>query len=301
MNKLFTFFLALVANVVTMFANFDYSTKEQINDLYYIFDLENKKACVVASAYWDGNYSGLTSANIPEFVSYNNEEFNVTNIELGAFYKCADLISIKIPNSITTIEVATFQECTSLTSIEIPNSVISIGTGAFMDCTSLTSVNISNNVNSIGGSAFRGCTSLTSLVIPNSVLTVGVFAFEACSSLTSVTIGNSVTTIGSEAFYKCNSLEVVICLAQMPPTMEQNVFRSVDCSKIPLYVPEESINAYKAAEQWKDFTNIFAINTEDIKQICSVPKEASRKFLHNGQVLILRDDRTYNMQGQQVK
>ena len=42
----------------------------------------------------------------------------------------------------------------------------------------------------------------------------------------------------------------------MPPIMDSFVFEHVDCSAIPLYVPAESISAYKAADQWKDFNPI---------------------------------------------
>ena len=44
----------------------------------------------------------------------------------------------------------------------------------------------------------------------------------------------------------------------MPPTCENNVFDGVDKS-IPLYVPAESVDAYKAAYVWKDFFNILPI------------------------------------------
>jgi hypothetical protein len=142
--------------------------------------------------------------------------------------------------------------------VTIPNSVTSIGGGAFYYCTGLTSVTIPNSVTSIGDNAFTYCTSLTSVAISNSVTSIGGGAFYKCRGLTSVTIPNSVTSIGEWAFNGCSGLTSITCEAITPPTLGSDVFSSVNTS-IPLYVPAESIDLYKAADQWKDFTNIQAI------------------------------------------
>ncbi len=47
----------------------------------------------------------------------------------------------------------------------------------------------------------------------------------------------------------------ITCEAVTPPTLGNNVFDGVDKS-IPLYVPVESVDAYKTANGWKEFTNI---------------------------------------------
>ena len=153
-------------------------------------------------------YKGLTSATIPESVTYNYNEqvYSVTSIGSYAFSGCRDLTSIKIPNSVTSIGYRAFSGCTSLTSITIPNSVTSIGYRAFSGCTSLTSITIPESVTSIGEGAFSGCTSLTSIKIPNSIRSIERSAFSGCTSLTSITIPESVTWIGQSAFSGCTGL-----------------------------------------------------------------------------------------------
>jgi hypothetical protein len=166
-----------------------------------------------------------------------------------------------IEEGMTNIGKSAFEHCHNLTSITIPNSVTSIGNAAFELCSSLKSITIPNSVTSIGNSAFSGCKGLTSITIPNSVTSIGEYAFFGCSGLTSVTIGNSVTSIGEAAFFGCSGLTSITCEASTPPNCSYNynfIFYSVNKS-IPVYVPANSVDAYKKANEWKDFTNIQTI------------------------------------------
>ena len=132
----------------------------------------------------------------------------------------------------------------------IPDHVTSIGWCAFSKCHSLTSVTIPDSVNSIGNSAFSSCSSLTSVTIGNSVTKIGGHAFYGCESLTSVTIGNSVTEIGDNAFYGCRSLTSVYCKSTTPPTGARFMFEFYLCK---IYVPRQSVKAYKSAWSWSDY------------------------------------------------
>ena len=70
--------------------------------------------------------------------------------------------------------------------------------------------------------------------------------------MTSVTIPNSVTSIGNYAFYGCTGLTTITCKAVNPPALGDDVFYNVNTT-IPLYVPDQSVSSYLAAEQWKKF------------------------------------------------
>ena len=142
----------------------------------------------------------------------------------------------------------------SLKSIVLPNNLTKIGNYAFAD-NQLTSVTIPNSVTSIGQSAFY-FNQLTSVTIPNSVTSIGQIAFSS-NKLTSVTIPNSVTSIGEYAFAN-NKLTSVTIHAVNPPTADRGIFGYN--SSLKIYVPVQSVNAYKTAEGWSEYADkIFPI------------------------------------------
>ena len=167
----------------------------------------------------------------------------------------------------------------------------------------LLTISFPQHVRTIGKYAFSDCSRLNNVNIGNSMTSIGENAFQSCRNLTSLTIGSSTTNIGSNAFERCNSLESVTCLAITPPNMGDGVFEGVECDKIPLYVSSQCVNAYKLADQWKEFKPILAIGSseEAIDEVKDNINVSEQKFIKDGQIYILRGDKTYTLQGQEVK
>jgi hypothetical protein len=171
----------------------------------------------------DANLS-ITTANIPETVTYNETTYSVTSIEDWAFYNCSILTSVTIANSVISIGNDAFYNCGSLTYISIGNSLTYIGYDAFYNCSSLNTLNFNAiNCNDFYNlSPFFNC-PITTINIGDSVQRIPNHFAKELSSLTSVNIGNNVTSIGNEAFEGCSSLQNVTCLATTPPTLEDNI------------------------------------------------------------------------------
>ena len=148
----------------------------------------------------------------------------------------------------------TFNFLRQITSVNFPSGIESIDSYSFNKCIGLTSVTIPNSVTSIGDYAFYHCNGLTSITIPNSVTSIGDYALYYCIGLTSIIIPNSVTSIGNYAFYNCSGLISITIEATAPPTLSgSSAFNNTN--NCPIYVPAESVRAYKAATNWSKFTN----------------------------------------------
>ena len=88
--------------------------------------------------------------------------------------------------------------------------------------------------------------------------------FSSCAALTTLELGKDVQSIGMIAFMGSIALTEITCHAVVPPSVSMMVFANSIFESATLYVPAESIDAYKAASTWKDFLNIKAIGDSTI-------------------------------------
>lgn len=135
--------------------------------------------------------------------------------------------------------------------------VTKIGFLCFASNKEITSVVISEGVKEIGSSSFTRCDKLKSIILPNSVTIIGERAFEDCNNLEEITISESVTNIKDYAFNGCESLKKVTCYATTVPEASSSFFDHTKSAS--LYVPAESIEAYRKTAPWNTFKNILPI------------------------------------------
>lgn len=181
-------------------------------------------------------------------------ELGNANMGYGGFEGCASLSCINTPNSAANIGKNAFNNCYALGFVTIPSGCVAIGEGVFGYCTALQRVAIPNGVTSIDFGSFDSA-NLSNITIPDSVISIGAYAFCYNYSMSFITIPNGVTSIAQKAFVDCYGISEYHVLPTTPPALENaNAFGSManDCI---IYVPSESLNAYKAATNWATYAN----------------------------------------------
>ena len=208
---------------------------------------------------------------------------NIKELPTYLFKDCIKLKSVVIPGDVETIGNFVFEGCSSLESISIPESVVTIGMGAFNGCTSLKSVTLSPNLGVIPRSMFTDCSNLTEIIIPFGITSIGSAAFGGCTAMQSVDLPESITFIDYYAFRHISNLKDFYCRATAVPNTRNNIFYNTDLSQATLHVPAASVDAYKAAEPWKDFNEIVALPDQN----------DYRPFIEDGKVWTVREYTDY--------
>ena len=109
------------------------------------------------------------------------------------------------PRFVTVTKEYAFYDCASLVRITIPDRLTRIEGWAFCGCDSLISIRLSVNLVSIGD-AFRGCKSLEAVFLPPTVTYIGDDAFINCKSLRFCILPESVVHVSHSVFYGCDRL-----------------------------------------------------------------------------------------------
>ena len=156
-----------------------------------------------------------------------------------------------------------------LTTLVLPNSVKEIGNNAF-DGTSLLyysntgtylsgsdetliSIRFGTGLEKIGSCAFYNRRNLTTVIIPDNCTTIETSAFAYCLNLSSITIGKNISMIGNYAFRENSKINNIKIYATTPPVITKDVFSGIpDLMAVTLNVRSKAVDAYKAADVWKE-------------------------------------------------
>lgn len=108
-------------------------------------------------------------------------------------------------------------------------------------------------VTSLAANAFYNTTTnttFTSIVLPPNISSIGSGVFFRLAALQKINIPSKVTDIANYAFFSCTGLLIILCYPSTPPTIQGYTF--LDVTGI-FYVPDESVDTYKAANRWSSF------------------------------------------------
>lgn len=186
---------------------------------------------------------------IPASVTFQNVDFNVTEMSDSTFYGASELTLARIIAPVVSLGDYAFFDCTKLESVDLPSTLKRLGTYAFAYCKSMPSVTLPDGLTDFGEArTFAWCSKLSEINFPEGVTalpeycfygtgfpgirlpstlrTVGRNLFQSCPSLRKVIIEDGLTEIPDYMFSSCSSLVAV----KMPDTATK-IGKSVNAIK----------------------------------------------------------------------
>lgn len=238
-------------------------------------------------------------SNIKYIDNFNADDWVVKGVDYGHMYM-NPVHTIILPEGLQEIGDFALHNARHLEQITIPAGVTRIGESAFEECRSLESVTFAGKaLREIDDWAFYNCHSLKDITIPEGVTTIGKAAFFDCSHLKEITLPSSMQSIEDNAFGQCAQVRKMNVRATVPPLVESETFEDIDRS-IQVLVPQGTLKLYREAPYWQEFFYISESEVPSNVGEVSTENTIIHKILRDGQLLILRDGKTYNVMGQEL-
>ncbi len=203
------------------------------------FKLENGRLVIQDGTTSVNGFCGredILSVEIPD---------SVTEIAIGAFQRCVNLVDVKIPDSGVDILPSAFKDCKSLVSISVPQGNEELGDSTFAGCESLENVSLPDTLERICVSTFGDCESLKSIKFPESLIDIEIYAFENCTSLKQIELPASIIWFDPQAFAGCDNIKKVILHCDLD---EDEIAEVLPNAKIVKQLPQ----GYKRPEVWDE-------------------------------------------------
>ena len=161
---------------------------------------------------------------------------------------------------VTEVYNASFIYNTKIQSLSFPK-VTKIDSNVFKGATALKSIS-APKAEYLGGNCFDN-TAITSVEF-ESLTKISGYGFASCPQLTSIVLGDKFAEASLVAICNnCPQLKTVTVKATTPPKVDSTVFSG--CPALEhIYVPEGSIDAYKAAKGWSKYADKISAITEAV-------------------------------------
>ena len=227
--------------------------------------------------------------------------YSVVEISDYAFFKCQNLTTVSMPNSIKTIGAA-FYGCTSLAAISGIGSVENITSNYAFDNTPWYA-NLPNGMINIGKVAFQYKGTMpenTTITIEDGIVSIGPSAFGGQVNLVGITIPESLTIINDKAFRGCRNLSIITVSPENKTYDSRNncnaIIRTADNTLVVGGVNTPIMGSVKKIARHAFYgINISSINTNLVETIEEYAFDASAlKSVHIGGVKNLYNKSFYS-------
>ena len=221
---------------------------------------------------------------------------NVTHIPAFMCYGWP-LKHVTIGNNVKSIGEWAFSN-TTLEEIVIPDNVIELGYSVFWACTNLSSATIGNGIRTLPWGLFYGNYGLSSITLSEGLTCINDEAFGS-ATFTELTIPSTVTRICPRAFLWCSNVHTIRFMAPAVVDIVASAVEEMPTSAT-LYVRNYLVEEFREHPVW----GLFNIVGEDVATntvLLHKSEAQGNKLLRNGELLILRNGKTYTVQGREVK
>lgn len=229
-------------------------------------------AMINASDWNDRGVYNLSMGN--HIVKYSLVEAESETDYNRYFDGCRDFVKVIIPSNWKYTGQFTFTSNYKLEEVIIKSTnITTINKGVFNYTQMLNKITLPNTITKFENSTFQD-SGFEDFVVPEGVTQIGTRCFCQCRKLKNIELPSTITKIGGACFTYSTKLEGITINATSVPTLEKekvtdeqgdlyynNAFDSTN--NCPIYVPAESVAAYKAATNWSKYASrIQAIPTE---------------------------------------
>lgn len=201
-------------------------------------------------------FKGTAIGSFDEFKFFKGVSSIWGGYQNGAFYNCTNLKTISIPENCKELQYYAFQKCTALESVAGLEYVETMGLSVFDSCTSLVinELRMPNLKGTLRANVFTACT-MTRVEDLGQITNIAETGYNKGifpKMLEFLRLPATLVDISNYAFQINTNLQTIICEAVNPPTAASGIFNGSNC---PIYVPDASVDAYKAANNWSGYAS----------------------------------------------
>lgn len=228
---------------------------------------------------------------------------SVETIAEGAFYNCLKITSMKMENNIQGIEKSAFEGCMKLGSITLGEKVETIGQRAFYNDSILSSITSNaNNIPPLTSDVFLYYRSKTHQEIDHTRKMYLYIAEHRKSEYEALPVWKNMIMVT----HRAEGIWKVTWKDWDSTTLKEEYVNDGESATPPA---EPSRDGYIFTGWDKSFENVtsdliikalYKTEGEDLEDVIS-EGQCTNKILHDGQVYILRGEKIYTLQGQEVK
>ena len=230
----------------------------------------------------DGAFNGCTA--LKQF--YFSDESKLEDIGDKAFYN-SNIEQIDFGRTPLLKHLGAWALArTKLTKLNIPAHIKSLDEGTLFYNNSLTSLELPKTLSYLPDYMLAGCEHLNGApFMTQNMGNIGDYALYNQSQHTSISIPYKVHYLGSHAMAGMTGLTEITSEPIKVPELGDDVWHGINQSQVKLNVSSESIDDYRAAEQWQNFLIALAQLRGDVNSdgfVNTLDATAERLYIVNG-------------------